>query len=225
MIKSVLNGTNSGMKGPLPSDIWNDSRSTGPGYLATISTARHRADLSNLCLGDDMCKQRVTVVASTQVVSVELNEMVQADGSVLLEAVGVWGADAVSGCRTLICPQNGGEILLCAGALGTPAILANSQLPVSQPSDSGDECESGKLSCLRSSLFGGGGLLDHTILPMICLGNWYRDHAATPPDASACSSLPEEEGSAFPPNSVHGWVYLDREGNLFDESANSPPRC
>lgn len=189
------------------SEIWNEARSSGRGYLATISSSGHRTDIFTLCSSEKDFANRISILESTRVESVEVKVVVHDDGSNNLEAVGVWSVNEITGCRKLICPENDGEILLCAGALGTPLILGNS-IPQAVSVNADQEAPKS-----FNPLYSGGDLLDHTVLPLICIGKWrgHGDIILTP-------------HSQYPPNSVHGWVFLDKEGYIYDEQRNTPPR-
>lgn len=111
-------------------------------------------------------------------------------------AVGVIAKDGQN-VEHLFCPQGGGEIIIAAGALATPALLT------------------------KSNLFEGDGHIvfdafqDHSILPFMLLGNWWSGW------------IPQRAGRPVHPiSSVHGWVYLDADGSVWDATSSNPlPSC
>ena len=81
-------------------------------------------------------------------------------------------------------------------------------------------------------------LQDHIVLPVICIGNWWskpcRDGTPRPrglwpwlrglvsilvsPLSSSSTPAP-----SLPPNSVHGWIDLDANGNVFEDGSSPSP--
>lgn len=99
--------------------------------------------------------------------------------------------------------QARGEVVLCAGVFGSPKILRQS------------------FSAVGAAGGGGGvthtGFFDHTVLPFMALGNWWSLARGLhpPPSAPSC---------CLPPNSVHGWVYLDGCGIQLPYGSAALPR-
>lgn len=91
------------------------------------------------------------------------------------------------------------KVVLCCGAVKTPTILYNS-LP--KPAFTHKQEDS-----VRNSI--GKVALDHFTLPYVCFGNWHKAWK---------SSLTR------PLNGVHGWIFLDADGNLHKDDAKIPPR-
>ena len=121
-------------------------------------------------------------------------------------AIGVDCSCIFTGKRRSYSPLNGGEIILCAGALGSPRILINSLLkPVYEKNNEG---QSERVGWKSSPVFLpgiGNNLQDHTTLPLISVSNW-------------SSSFKKSEvfvaNKSLPPNGVHGWINLDKSGNV-----------
>lgn len=86
----------------------------------------------------------------------------------------------------------------------------------------------------------GQNLQDHVVLPLLCLGNWWgRARRPEPAPASTVRPKPSLWARAWsvcvalhkvlhlrtdktlPPNSVHGWIDLDAEGNVFNPQVAS----
>ncbi len=87
-----------------------------------------------------------------------------------------------------------GEIILCCGAFETPKLLFRSGL---------------NLPGLGQSL------KDHVIVPHISLGNWYQNWRIRKDR--------RKSSFQYPLNSVHGWVFLDAEGNVLDRNSKKIP--
>lgn len=115
--------------------------------------------------------------------------------------MGVVVADHVTGEERVIRVQRGGEVVLCAGVFGSPQILHRSE--------GFGESRTGRSREAKSSC----SFQDHTVLPFIAAGNWWALHGE-PPAAAA--------GHGLPPNSVHGWVYLDESGKIIPNATDSP---
>lgn len=100
-------------------------------------------------------------------------------------------------------PENGGEIIICAGVFETPQILARSmaQSPVDQASPT---------RVIDDSVGVALPLQDHVLIPYILLGDWYSNWSVfTSAPGSHAFSVPR-----YPVNSVHGMVFLDKDGNI-----------
>ena len=96
-------------------------------------------------------------------------------------------------------------------------------------SDAGDSTQSRAQSCASRS----SPLLDHSVLPFMALGNWWAVHSeppSVPAEAAgtgtgtgtgtgASTPLQLKLNLSLPPNSVHGWIYLDDAGRQL------PPRA
>eukprot|EP01039_Chlorochromonas_danica_P002105 gene2102-2299_t len=107
-----------------------------------------------------------------------------------------------NGKEDIVSPANGGEIILAAGVFGSPSILARSGVLHRQHPD---------------DLVSLDNLQDHAILPYIGIGNWYSGWNIKRPGSAS---------DLFPVNSVHGWIYLDEEGNVWNEqSPFTSPSC
>lgn len=151
-------------------------------------------------------------------------------------AVGVVAARTVCGSSDeyhLFTPKHGGEIVLSSGALSSPQLLRQSIILPENFSLENLHPKSDMLDLLRSSSSNdvfhipeiGSSLLDHTILPFICLGNWRV------PIDQLFSSFPFFQKKEFPitfespPNSVHGWIFLNGSGEIYNpHESYVPPR-
>lgn len=67
----------------------------------------------------------------------------------------------------------------------------------------------------------GQNLQDHYIIPVIGIGNW-QDRSHLQSSASASTSCISSE--TLPANSIHGWLYLDENGNLIDKNNKNSPK-
>ena len=93
-----------------------------------------------------------------------------------LIAVGVKYFDQKSGINSqkLIRPSGGGEIILCAGAFESPRILLSSGLGGQTNVAASVNIQSSLPQTRPINLRGiGRNLQDHTMLPILCLGNWW----------------------------------------------------
>jgi choline dehydrogenase-like flavoprotein len=124
-----------------------------------------------------------------------------------------------TGKRKTYTAMNGGEIIICAGALGSPKILINSLLKPVYSNDDSDDSNNGshkqQVGWKSSPVFIpgiGNNLQDHTTLPLISFSNW-------------SSPLKNGKGNTLPPNGVHGWINLDKDGNVIgkESSGGSDP--
>lgn len=122
-------------------------------------------------------------------------------------------------CRTglseCIQPHGGGEIILCAGVFETPRILLASGLgSCACHSSSSVNSSDQRLPQLDDI---GATLQDHVVLPMMWLGNWWGN--------SNKSKRATPGRDRFPANGVHGWIYLDEKGEVWNMSeGGAPPR-
>lgn len=91
------------------------------------------------------------------------------------------------------------KVFLCCGAVKSPTILYNSL--------SSGEGISSIASSLQSKI--GERALDHFILPFVCFGNWRSQW---------------KDSVSKPINGVHGWVFLDKSGQLHKDDSPLPPR-
>ena len=107
-----------------------------------------------------------------------------------------------------------GEVILCAGVFASPRILLNSIKPLSTISFSPNCVD----RVLKSRNIGSC-LQDHTILPFMALGNWWMLNE------DSCHLFSHDKAvvpfNNLPPNSVHGWIYLDEFGRPL--SVNNEP--
>lgn len=91
------------------------------------------------------------------------------------------------------------RVFLCCGAVKSPTILYNSLSP--------GEGINSTASSIRNVI--GERALDHFILPFVCFGNWRSQWKDT---------------LTKPINGVHGWVFLDENGQLHKDDSPLPPR-
>lgn len=118
--------------------------------------------------------------------------------------------------REYYVPSNA-QVILCCGALITPSIIHKSfqsnltALEMREWNNPRLVSEHGKVKELL-----GQQLLDHFILPLMCFGNWHRGWT---------NSLQDSKGQilSYPLNGIHGWVFLDEEGNYLSDDSSSPP--
>lgn len=111
-------------------------------------------------------------------------------------------------------PSHGGEIIICSGAFGSPRILYDSILFADAGSQQAFIQGTGQPKTILSE-----GLTlplaDHITIPFFLLGNWNRDWNVMEAD---------EKTPRYPINSVHGWIFLDENGEIHNPQSNTPPR-
>jgi hypothetical protein len=135
-------------------------------------------------------------------------EMISFDGN---KAISVDCRCSFTGKKKSYSPLNGGEIILCAGALGSPRILINSLLkPVYDKSVDGQQERVGWKSSPVFLPGIGNNLQDHTTLPLISISNW---------SSSFKKNSTVVKNNSCPPNGVHGWINLDKDGNVIGKEA------
>lgn len=144
-------------------------------------------------------------------------------------AVGVIARNLVTRSHHFFAPEGGGEIVVCCGSLSSPQLLLNSiilpeEYPLStlfQSLETSDLVQHLQFPSLLLSHPTAGfknfalpnigkSLLDHTILPYICFGNWWNSHSSPTPQPS-------------PPNCVHGWIFLNDRGEVYNALEDSSP--
>lgn len=147
-------------------------------------------------------------------------------------AIGIIVIDHVNNVRKYYSPKNNGEIVLCCGAIYSPFLLSRSIIideifPIHSLESYGNnrvknEDLSTFLSILSSSsspssfsFFSlpdiGSRLLDHTILPYIGIGNWWNQVKKLKLQQT---DIYDQETNNYPPNSIHGWIFLDKNGEI-----------
>lgn len=121
-------------------------------------------------------------------------------------AVGITYRDFESNQLVNISTVSEGEVIVCAGVFESARIihqsLRDAKLSEKKSSNSIDDAN------LLPSL---GLLYDHVHIPMICIGKWSK--------CLGRKSYPNN----FATNGVHGWIYLDETGNIYDSSTTSTP--
>jgi hypothetical protein len=185
-----------------------------------------------------------------EVESIILQEVRSTGASRPYRAVGVIARNILTQGRHFFAPESDGEIVLSSGSLSSPQLLLNSIIlpegySLSSLHDSFNTSEVAQyLDRLRLrapspspsasiptpqfrnfTLPGiGQSLLDHTILPFICIGNWWNSSSSLAPSLSTDSSsaIP----NPIPPNCVHGWIFLNERGDVYNplEDSSSPPK-
>jgi hypothetical protein len=103
-------------------------------------------------------------------------------------------------------PENG-HVVLCCGAVKSPEILHNTLTTFLH--DAKNEKSSLSSAILELKRWTGRTALDHFILPYVCFGNWR---------ASWPSSV------ETPLNGIHGWIFLDENGDYHNNDSKIPPR-
>jgi hypothetical protein len=162
-------------------------------------------------------------------------------------AVGVIALNTLTQQRSFFEPEGGGEIVLSSGALSSPQLLSCSRIlpedfPLHSLREEIDNSSFGQPSSPSSASFPtaqfdrftlpdiGKSLLDHPILPYICFANWWNSHPQQqrtwlPFSHAGSSTESSSEPSPYPPNSVHGWIFLNESGDLYDPlNEISPPK-
>jgi choline dehydrogenase-like flavoprotein len=125
---------------------------------------------------------------------------------------------------TKLFPENDGEVILCAGAINTPTLLAQSGLK-GKGTNTKNDTESVQLPNLEAI---GSNLQDHTMLPLLAVGFWGGGLPAwlNKSDNENIINNNDESGEAdlcvnHPINGVHGWIYLDSEGTPLNSTINA----
>ena len=188
--------------------------------MATITDTGHRNRLHSALLSHCHTSHNVIVLSQTQVLQLNLLPQTLSADSPGLVVSGVKVLCHRTGRLHDICPRAGGEVVLCAGALGTPRVLSTACVREGVREGEGGR-EEEEVSALPMNMFStsSGCVLDHTILPLICVGNWWKVSGVVPIPRDGTTP-----GGSHPPNGVHGWVYLNEDGSLYNESPTTPPR-
>jgi choline dehydrogenase-like flavoprotein len=92
-------------------------------------------------------------------------------------------------------PKNGGEIVIAAGVFESPKLLHRSGIDLSGL---------------------GKHLQDHVVVPYISVGNWRNNWNIF--------KMRPRKTHEYPLNGVHGWVFLDKQGNVLDKFSPQVPR-
>lgn len=132
----------------------------------------------------------------------------------------------------IISPENGGEIILCAGTFESPRILIASGLKRAHTiTTTGNNTTGSASGGIEESKFNsqtplpnlqsiGENLQDHVIVPYMFVCNWYENWRLEHP-----VNIPGYgEQPAYPLNSIHGWVNLTEDGTIWSDQCTSPPR-
>lgn len=143
-----------------------DTSDVSRGYWASY-LGEHRTLLGDLLADTTHLPGKLSILRHTRADRVLLKPGAR-------NVLGILTTEQTSGRRRLIRPSAGGEVILCSGVFETPRLLRS----------------------LRASPSLGQHLQDHSMLPVIFVGNRW--------------ALPALAGN--PSNSVHGWVNLDASG-------------
>jgi hypothetical protein len=132
-------------------------------------------------------------------------EEIRFDGNM---AVGLTYRDYESNILINISTRNGGEVIICAGVFESARIVYQNMMLYRQSSEtqSSSNTEQPNIVALFANL---GQLQDHIHIPMICIGNW--------------SKLINGRKLDHRTNGIHGWIYLDADGKIYDSSSSSIP--
>jgi choline dehydrogenase-like flavoprotein len=96
-------------------------------YLATITPLDQRISMGNKILQPLEDIGRLTIIAETEVLCIEIENRPTRENAKRRVATGVRVRDR-SGVERIIQPKNGGSIVLSCGAFYSPCILARSGL-------------------------------------------------------------------------------------------------
>jgi hypothetical protein len=191
------------------SEIWS-LQSSQSSYLSTISSTSNsslRLSLYHRILEPLVSKGQVHLLCQMEVESIILQEVRSTGVSRPYLAVGVIARNILTQGRHFFAPESDGEIVLSSGSLSSPQLLLNSIIlpegySLSSLHDSFNTSEVAQyLDRLRLrapspspsasiptpqfrnfTLPGiGQSLLDHTILPFICIGNWWNSSSSLAP--------------------------------------------
>jgi hypothetical protein len=69
----------------------------------------------------------------------------------------------------------------------------------------------------------GQNMQDHYVVPIIGIGNW-QDRGHLTSSSSSKTTISPNLSESLPANSVHGWLYLDKNGDLIDKDNDNPPK-
>lgn len=213
------------------SDRFWATESSQSQYFATIDELSFRISLFNKVL-EPFMETNVDLYCNLEVICMLLQKNIDSTNARLYTAVGVVAKSMISNEFQIFTPQQGGEIVLSSGALSSPYLLAHSiiipedypleYLRKSIPPAHFFETIRGKSVPLKLPKIGSF-LLDHTILPYICIGNWScrLDHFFASFPLSGATSIDS------PPNSVHGWIFLNERGDIYNprECYRPPKYC
>ena len=120
---------------------------------------------------------------------------------------GVMVRDNRTGRRRFIRRPPAGEIVLCAGVFESPRLLVRSNLStLSLPQFMVKSTSSHPVPLVQLPI--GDTFVDHSVVPVIGLGNWWSTETGSQP--------------IFPENSVHGWINLDGNGRILQPGDEQP---
>lgn len=184
----------SSSRSDLKSRLWD--RGTNASYFGFFHGG-HRSLLSD-CLREARLGGRLRVMWNTSAVRLLFRPGTN-------DVSGIVVRNLSTGRTRFIRRPPGGEVILCAGVFESPRLLARSNLAISPPSQAASRTSS-TYPVPPVQLPIGEALIDHTIVPLIGLGNWWS--------AEARSDSQNEPEFVFPGNSVHGWVNLGSDGRV-----------
>lgn len=208
-----------------------DNKGSAPSYYTSINesgTGRINQAFHCLKIQAEGAQGKLTVLSDCQVQKVSFADR---------EAQYVFVRQQVDGVEVEkhISPENGGEIVLCAGVFESPRILmcsglkrvnshpgvsASTEYDSSKDANDSSASSDGAVSSLPNLPDIGENLQDHIVVPYMLIGNWYANwkhvHSLNTP---VYGGKP-----AFPLNGVHGWVNLTKEGDVWSAACTEPPR-
>jgi hypothetical protein len=233
------------------SEIWS-LQSSQSSYLSTISSTSNsslRLSLYHRILEPLVSKGQVYLLCQMEVESIILQEVRSSAASRPYRAVGVIARNILTQGRHFFAPESDGEIVLSSGSLSSPQLLLNSIIlpegySLSSLHDSFNTSEVAQylvafvfeplrhprqlLSPLRSLETSPSQASANRSLTTPFCSSFASGIGGTAPrlwlplSSDSSSAIP----NPIPPNCVHGWIFLNERGDVYNplEDSSSPPK-